>query len=85
MATKASVSTVPEYDSPYPQTREARGTLRAYKMVQITDLFGNTRMRKVSLGGIYSIDFENAQKTVNTARAADNDPGSIGAHLVIGL
>jgi hypothetical protein len=85
MATKASVCAA-EYVDKYSQsTSEPRGTLRAYKVVQITDIFGNTRMRKVSLGSDYSVNLENAQRLVNTARAADADPGSIGAHLVIGL
>jgi hypothetical protein len=75
----------PEYVDSYSQPTEARGSLKAYKMIQVTDIFGNIRMRKVSLGGVYSIDFENAQKMISTARAADTDPGSICGNLVIGL
>lgn len=61
------------------------GALRAYKMVAITDIFGNQRMRRVSLGNIFSVGLETAKDMVYKARAADTEPGSVCATFTIGL
>jgi hypothetical protein len=73
------------YPTPYASISENRGHLRAYKMVTITDIFGKTRMRRVSLGTEYSVDLNTAKEMVDTARKADSEPGSIGAVFSIGL
>jgi hypothetical protein len=61
------------------------GCLRAYKMITVTDIFGKTRMRKVSLGTEYSVKLDTAKEMVKVARNADSEPDSIGAVFSIGL
>ena len=49
-----------------------RGTVRAYTRVQITDLHGVTRMKRVSVGTDYSADLDTARSLVESARHANN-------------
>lgn len=77
-AQKAAVA--PEYFN-----TDNSGSLRAYKMVAITDIFGNQRMCRVSLGNMFSVGLETAKDMVYKARAADTEPGSVAATFTIGL
>lgn len=57
----------------YPAYPVSRGTVRAYTRVQITDLQGVTRMKRVSVGTDYHSDLDTARSLVDSARAANKD------------
>lgn len=60
---------VAEYNTP-DDTRTNLGYLTAYTWIEVTDIFGKTRMRKVSLGRDYNVPLDTARVLMEKARAA---------------
>ena len=54
-------------------SKNVAGVLRACTFVKIKDIFGNTAMRRISLGTAYSMSLETARGIVDKARESNPD------------
>jgi hypothetical protein len=82
MATKSAYG----FPSDLPETEagEKTGRVSAGTFVQITDIFGKTRARRVSLGRVWGLTVADAQRMVNQARA-DNAGLPVSASFTVDL
>jgi hypothetical protein len=79
MATK--VATIHEVS---PADYENRGYLRGFMFIEVTDLWGNKRFSRVTIGRAFGESLENAKKLIQTAR--ENNPDkSIGGRFIMDL
>lgn len=81
MSKFSNIAEMREYPS-YPVVNH--GTVRAYTRVQITDLQGVTRMKRVSIGTDYHSDLDTARSLVDSARRA-NEGLQVEANYSISL
>lgn len=81
----ANVSSVitPDY-SAYGDPKNPNGFLTAFTYVEVTDIFGNTRIRKVCIGRAHNMQLDTARDLVSVAREKNADK-NISALFTIGL
>jgi hypothetical protein len=79
MATK--VNTVSEAN---PADYHDRGYLRGFMFIEVTDLWGNRKFSRVTIGRVFGESLENAKKLIETART-NNPDKSIGGRFVMDL
>lgn len=80
---KAMASPVAHLE-PVPMDGEPRGTVRAFTTVNVIDMAGRQRCRKVSLGALHYQAMSTAKESMRSVRA-DNPGMQIDGQLVISL
>lgn len=61
------------------------GSLTAFTIVDVTDIFGQTRSRRVSLGKCHSLPLETAREMVKTARDSNKTTNPVLASFTLSL
>jgi len=63
---------------------ENHGSLNAFTYIEVTDLFGNKRLRRVLVGRDWNISLEKAKETMVNVREANSEI-HVHAEFKIGL
>jgi hypothetical protein len=56
---------------PQADASDPRGELRARKLLEVTDIFGNKRFRRISLGNAHFVKMDLAKSMVQNLRLAE--------------
>ena len=65
---------------PQADASDPQGELRARKLLEVTDIFGNKRFRRISLGTAHCVTMDHAKSMVQNLRLAE--PGALAEFTV---